>query len=107
MSLEQGLLVMESASEQDGGSVIVGGLGAAAQLLQTAASLTRGSDTLLHILICDERPATSLTPQPGCSWGNFGLTVKSPASVRGLFLTQRAGTPLVYGEGHLGWVQLH
>lgn len=59
---KQGLLVMEFVSERDGGSEIAGSLGAVAWLLQTAVSHTSGSDTLLHTLLHDGTPATSMTP---------------------------------------------
>lgn len=62
MSPEQGLLVMEFVSEQDGGSVIAGSLGAPAWLLQTAASYTSDSDTFLYIVIYNGTLATSMTP---------------------------------------------
>ena len=79
MSPEQGLLVMEFVGEQDGGPVIAGGLAAASQLLQTAASHTSRSDTLLHILICDRTPAIFMTPQPGVFLGKLGINCEVPS----------------------------
>lgn len=79
MSLEQGLLVMEFVGEQDGGPVIAGDLAAASQLLQTAASHTSRSNTLLHILICDRTPAITMTPQLGVFLGKLGINCEVPS----------------------------
>lgn len=78
MSPEQGLLVLEFVGEQDGGAVIAGGLGAAAQLLQTAAPHTSGSDTLLHILIHDGTLAKPMTLQPGVCLGKLVINREVP-----------------------------
>lgn len=82
------------------------GLSTAVQLSRTAASHAGSSDTLLHMVVCDGIPATSMISQPGVFLGNLGFIVQSLASMQGPFLNQRAGSPLVYGERHLGWVRL-
>lgn len=82
------------------------GLSTAVQLSRTAASHAGSSDTLLHMVVCDGTPATSIISQLGVFLGNLGFIVQSPASMQGPFLNQRAGSPLVYGERHLGWVWL-
>lgn len=58
------------------------------------------------MVVCDGIPATSMISQPGVFLGNLGFIVQSLASMQGPFLNQRAGSPLVYGERHLGWVRL-
>lgn len=66
-------------------------LSAAVQLSPTAASHAGDSDTLLHMLVCDGTPATSMISLPGVFVGNLGFIVPSPASMQGPFLNQRAG----------------
>lgn len=67
------------------------GLSAAVQLLRTAASHAGSSDTLLHMLVCDGTPATSMISQLRVFLGNLGFTVQSLASMQGPFFNQRAG----------------
>lgn len=57
MSPEQGLLVTEFVSEQDGGSVMASSL-----VIANSCFLYKHSDTLLHPLIYEGTLATSMIP---------------------------------------------